>query len=202
MIDAIKEEASRANIELEIFSGKSSYNIEDAKSYKLLISNLTFDDLQNKFNCNIEVFIDNKSFDSGKIMGRFYNMTEVYVPIKEIKKDTLITEDMLKTITIKEGKAKDVFALQKEDIVDREAKKDLYSNALILNKDIQKPTLINRNDNVLVLYKTDKMEIGMKAYAGEDGALGDVITLINPSSKKTIMGKVISKGTVSIEGDK
>ncbi len=202
VLSAIVEESPKSNIELEVFSGQTSFDIKDAESHKLLISNIKFDDMQNKFSANVEVFADGSPFASSQIMGRFYNLIEVFVPAQEIKKDQIITKEMLKTITLQENKAKDIYATSQEDIVGREAKKDLVKNRLVLNKDIQKPILVNKNELTNVIYKTGKMEIATKAYANSNGSINDIIELTNPSSKKSIMGKVVGKHTVIIEGEK
>ncbi len=202
VIEAIKKESPRSNIELEVFSGQASFDLKEAKNYKLLVSNIKFDDLQNKFSASVEVFADNKSFAFSEIMGRFYNLIDVYVPMQEIKKGDIIEEKMLKTIRIQENKAKDVYAVQKNDLVEKEAKKSLAANKLVLNKDVQKPILVYKNELTNVIYKTGKMEIATKAYATKEAGKGDLIELVNPSSKKTIMGKVVGKNLVIIEGEK
>lgn len=202
VIGAIHSESQEQDVEFEIFSGQTNFNTETGAQYKLLVSKLKLDELQDKFACLLEVFIDNQPYATTPIMGRFYRLSEVYVPSSDIEKGKVISKDMLKAVKVRANKVKNIHVINDEDLIGNQAKKTLVADKFVQNKDIERPILVKKNEKVLVFYKTSNMQIGMKAIAMDDGAKGDFIELINPSSKKSLTGQVVDKNTVIIEGEK
>ena len=74
--DAIKKEFSEQGledeIELEIYGGQSSFNFPEANQAKIMVSNLKYDETQNKFTINVEIFADGKSSAKDSLIGKYY----------------------------------------------------------------------------------------------------------------------------------
>lgn len=201
VIKAIAKEADNDSLSFEIFAGQTSFEVENAKNFKLLVSNLQLDELQNKFSCSVEVFIDNKAYATTQIMGRYATLVEVYVPSKNINKGEIAKSDLLHKIKVKSSKVKPIHLIDKDKIIGKMAKKTLQESRLITDKDVGKIILIKKNDLITVLYRTKQMQIAIKAIALEDAGFEDKIEVMNTTSKKTMFGKVFNKDTVVIEGE-
>lgn len=83
-------------------------------------------------------------------------------------------------------------------VVGRVARRNLTAGSLIRASDLGKPELITRGDNVTVVYETAGMTLTLRARASESGGLGDVVTVVNQQSKKTLQATVVAAGKVSI----
>lgn len=59
-------------------------------------------------------------------------------------------------------------------------------------------SVVHKNASVTLQYKTDAINITTVGQALEDGAVGDVIPVLNINSKKIIRATVLSKDTVSV----
>jgi flagella basal body P-ring formation protein FlgA len=80
----------------------------------------------------------------------------------------------------------------------RVARRALAAGGLVRNGDLIRPTLVDKGEVVTVVYEAPGMALSLRATAAEAGALGDVIGVVNPSSKKAIQAKVIGPGRVAV----
>lgn len=191
--------AEDADVELEFFGGQTSFQIEGAKKAKILIENLQTDDATGRFGCDAEIFADGRSYARASLQGKYYLQTEVWVPVRNIAKGEIVTEAMLTSKKIRTGRLKPMMVTDKDRLINQEAKKSLKEGRVISEKDIGERILVKRNDVVLIIYRTDKMQITAKAVAKQDGALGERIELENLKSKKTVTGLVQDASTVIVE---
>ncbi len=191
--------AEDADVELEFFGGQTSFQIEGAKKAKILIDNLQADDTTGRFSCDAEIFADGRSYARASLQGKYYPQAEVWVPVRNIAKGEIVTEAVLESKKIRAGRLKPMMVTDKDRLINQEAKKSLKEGRIINEKDIGAQILVKRNDIVLIIYRTDKMQITAKAIAKQDGALGERIELENLKSKKTVTGLVQDASTVIVE---
>lgn len=64
--------------------------------------------------------------------------------------------------------------------------------------DLMKPELVQRNETVTLVYEVPGIVLTVRGKAGESGAEGDVISVINEQSKRTVQGVVVGPGRVVI----
>ena len=186
------EQGQNQALDVEFFGGQTVFHIENAQKAKILVSGLKMDELQNRFSCNAEIFADGKSYARTNITGRYFLLSEIWVPSQNIQKGEVIAPEMLKQITVRQNRIKPSFVTDKERLAGKEAK-------IVMDRDIGNQVLIKKGDVVTVVYRTDKMQITAKVEALGDGGKGDKIEMLNPKSKKTLFGRVIDKDTVEAE---
>ncbi len=96
-------------------------------------------------------------------------------------------------------KVRDSFP-SKEEILSSEMKRARYFGQIIRSGDIQPQKLIRRGDLVHVTVHGGNLDwkIEFNGVAKTNGILGETIQLINPSTKKTMSGVVVSHGKVEM----
>jgi flagella basal body P-ring formation protein FlgA len=80
--------------------------------------------------------------------------------------------------------------LRKEDMIGQMAKRTLMANIPVNQKDIMPPTLVKRNELITVVYRNGMVNLTTRARATENASKGQVITLINLTSKKPFQAVV------------
>lgn len=193
------EQGQDKTLDLEFFSGQTMFHIENAQKAKVLVSGLKIDELQNKFSCSVEIFADGKAYARTSVMGKFYIMGEIYVPSKNILKGEIISPEALKVLTVRMNRVKPNFLIEKEQLVNKEAKKVLKEGKIVLDREVGSKVLIKKGDIVTVVYKTNMMQITAKVEALGGGSKGDKIEMLNPKSKKVLYGEIIDRDTVIVE---
>ena len=205
VVAAIKQEfvdsglTDSDNVELELFGGQTDFKVDNASEAKVMINNLKADEKLGRFSCEAEIFADRKSYAVSSLQGKYFVMTEVWVPAENIAKGEVLTEKMLQSENIRRTRLKPAMVTDKEKLVGQEAKKALKAGKIINDKDVGAKVLVKRNDIVLAVYRTDKMQITAKAIAQQDGAFGERIELQNMKTHKVLTGIVQDAATVVIE---
>ena len=172
------EQVSDEDVDWEFFGGQTNFAFENVSQVKIMISKAKFDELQNKFSAEAEVFADGKPMVKTQLQGKYYILGEIWVPARNINKGEVLTKDMLKTITIRTNRIKPANVVEADALLGKEAKRTLIVNSL---------------------YRTQKMQISAKAEALEDGGKGDKIEVRNTSSKKVLFAEVVDADTVVVE---
>ena len=186
-------------IELEFYGGQTNFSLEEAGEVKIMVANARFDELQNKFSADVEVFAGGKPVAKSSYQGKYYILTEVFVPAQNINKGEVITADKLKSVKIRSNRVKPQHLADKDKLINMEAKRNLREGKMISDKDVGKIVMIKKGSIVNLIYQTPYMQITAKAEALEDGCRGDRIEIRNTKSKKDLYGEVVDAETVRIE---
>lgn len=116
----------------------------------------------------------------------------------------LTTGDLIKRadLTIRKLPRKQMTGalMDPERIVGQQARRTLVTGAILRAQDLQAPTLVLRNREVLIVLKKGGLALTARGKAMEDGALGDMIEVMNVRSQKVLQGTVQRNGTVVIGG--
>lgn len=192
------EQGLDEEIELEFFAGQTSFALNNAQKAKIMVSKLKYDQEQNKFSAEADVFADGKPVARTQLQGRYYLLDETAVPVRNIVKGSIIKADDLKIVKMRRNRIKPNHITTSEKLVDLEAKRSLKEGKLISNREVGKIVLIKKGDVITSIYKTDKMQITAKAEALNDGVRGQKIEAVNTKSKKKMYGIVIDADTIEV----
>jgi len=97
---------------------------------------------------------------------------------------------------------KDAGGVAKADIlaeyVGKELARTIYNGSPIRQNDVKEPVMVRRNSRVNMIYRLGRLEITATGRALQEGALGDMVTVINLDSRKKVDGVVTARGTVEM----
>ena len=195
------EQGRGSDIELEFFGGQTGFVFENADEAKILVSDLNVNEEQNKFTATAEIFVEGKLSAETKLFGRYFDMTEVWLPVKNIEKDAIITQDDLVKAKIRSNRLRDDNVVDIDELVGKQAVRQIKADRPIMAKDIQDEVLITKGQLVTAVYSYKGLQITSRMEALEDGAKGQEIKLLNAKSKKEIVGKVLDDKTVEIRAE-
>jgi flagella basal body P-ring formation protein FlgA len=88
----------------------------------------------------------------------------------------------------------------RDRVVGMQARRQLRAGQAIRTADLAKPDLVQRDQNVTLIYETAGLYLTMRGKALENGTEGDTVSVMNLQSKRTVSGTVIGRGHVSIAG--
>jgi flagella basal body P-ring formation protein FlgA len=77
-------------------------------------------------------------------------------------------------------------------------RKQLRAGQVLKAGDLAKPDLVQRDDNVMLIYESTGLYLTMRGKALENGTDGDTVSVLNLQSKRTVFGTVIGRGQVAI----
>jgi flagella basal body P-ring formation protein FlgA len=89
-------------------------------------------------------------------------------------------------------------AAARDRTVGMQARRQLRAGQAIKAADLAKPDLVQRDQNVTLIYEAVGLYLTMRGKALENGTEGDVVNVMNLQSKRTVSGTVVGRGQVSI----
>ncbi|WKA26843.1 flagellar basal body P-ring formation chaperone FlgA [Bradyrhizobium roseum] len=89
-------------------------------------------------------------------------------------------------------------AAARDRAVGMQARRQLRAGQAVKTADLVKPDLVQRDQSVTLTYEAPGIYLTMRGKALENGAEGDVVTVMNLQSKRTLSGTVTGRGQISI----
>lgn len=122
-------------------------------------------------------------------------LADVIVAQHTIRPKTLITEDdlLLRPVEVL-GALSDP-----ADVVGKEARISLYAGRPIRATDLREPAVIDRNQVAKLSYQRGSLMIQTDARALDRASVGEVIKVMNLSSKTTLYARVLPDGTLIVD---
>jgi flagellar basal body P-ring formation protein FlgA len=89
-------------------------------------------------------------------------------------------------------------AATRNQAVGMQMRRQFRSGQALKVADLAKPDLVQRDDNVTLIYESTGLYLTMRGKALENGTEGDTVNVLNILSKRTVSGTVIGRGQVAI----
>src|SRR6476660_7597752 len=89
-------------------------------------------------------------------------------------------------------------AAARDRAVGMQARRQLRAGQALRVADLARPDLVQRDQNVTLIYESPGLYLTVRGKALEGGTEGDVVNVMNLQSKRTVSGVVSGRGQVSI----
>jgi len=89
-------------------------------------------------------------------------------------------------------------AASRDRAVGMQARRQLRAGQALKVADLAKPDLVQRDQTVVLIYEAAGLYLTIRGKALEGGTEGDVVSVLNLQSKRTVTGTVIGRGQVAI----
>lgn len=86
----------------------------------------------------------------------------------------------------------------RDQVIGMAARGNLRTGQPLRSADLMKPELVQRNETVTLIYEVPGITLTVRGKAIEGGADGDVISVLNEQSKRTVQGVIVGPGRVVI----
>ncbi len=123
---------------------------------------------------------------------------EVYVPARTLSTGEIIAQADLQTITVPERDLSSNAVVDLNSLVGMEVKRTLREGSIIRKNAIAAPLLVRKKDLITLTVQTNQMRLTTQGQAMDDGAMGDVIRVMNLTSKKVISAVVSGKQSANV----
>ena len=90
-------------------------------------------------------------------------------------------------------------AASRDKAVGMQARRPIRANQPLKVADLVKPDLVQRDQNVTLVYQAAGLYLTTRGKAVDSGTEGDVVNVLNPQSKRTVSGTVTGRGQVTVE---
>lgn len=150
-----------------------------------------------RFNATVAVDIGDGT-RSVALAGRAIETLAVPVLNRPIDRRAVIHASDVTIVRIDKRRVPGSAVLDTDEVVDMAAKRPLRAGEVIATADVEQPRIILRGDLVTLQYSRPGLMLSARGRALGDGAKGDIVSVLNEQSKRTIQGVVTAAGTVAV----
>jgi len=123
---------------------------------------------------------------------------DVPVPAYDIARGQVLTEADLIYAPVPAARANAGIVKNLAMLTGMETRRALRAGEMIRTFDVKRPTFVAKGSNVTMLFETEGIRLTAVGRAMGEGAEGEVITILNPTSYRQVQGLVIAPGTVRV----
>ncbi len=151
-----------------------------------------------RFDVSFEIASDTSNFRTKlRFTGIAVEMLEAAVLTRNVERgDLLKASDVVTERRPKAEVGND--AAPRSRAVGMQMHRGLRAGQPLRSADLGKPDLVQRDDNVTLIYEASGIYITARGKAVDSGTEGDTVTVLNLQSKRTISGVVVGKAQVAI----
>lgn len=125
-------------------------------------------------------------------------MIDVITLAQPIRRGDIVKEEDFDIVRLARNKVPAGALTDAKDIVGKQARTNVRANSPLSRRDFQRPVLIERGEKITVTYEMPGMKLTSRAQAMDDGAKGDVIDVMNLTSRRIVPAIVTSRGQVRV----
>jgi flagella basal body P-ring formation protein FlgA len=163
---------------------------------ELSLARLTYEPASRRFDIAFE--LGNSAHGSWRFTGSAVETLEAPVPTRALARGEIIKAGDI----VIERRPKSEFVseppVQPAEIAGRAARRAVRAGQPLRAADLMKAELVQRNDTVTLHYEVPGIVLSMRGKALESGAEGDMVSVLNIQSKRTIQGVITAPGHVTV----
>jgi flagellar basal body P-ring formation protein FlgA len=187
-----------ANISLTFDRDVQDVRLEAKNSGALQPVSVRYEPRSGRFDVSFEIANDTDNFRTKlRFTGVAIEMLDAAVLTRNVDRgDVLKSSDVIIERRPKAEVGTDAAARNRA--VGMQMRKTLHAGQPLKTADLGKPDLVQRDDNVMLIYEASGIYLTVRGKAVDSGTEGDNVTVLNLQSKHTVSGVVIGRGQVAV----
>jgi len=173
-------------------------HVEPSAKGEPRVAKIDYDLRSGRFEAAIEIPAASGKRSTVQLSGRATATVEVATAARTIERGAILKDaDLIMERHPRADVGKDVIT-NLAQAVGLAPRAGLQPGRPIRTAELMKPDLVQRNETVTLVYEVPGVVLTLRGKAAEGGAEGDVISVLNEQSKRTLQGVIIGPGRVAI----
>lgn len=189
--------AAAENVEVTIDGTVAPVAAAATAAAPAVLSDFVLQSASGRFNATVAIDIGGSSRPIA-LSGRAVETMAVPVLNRPIDRRAVIHASDVTIVRIDKRRVPGTAAIDTDELVDMAAKRPLRAGELIATADVEPPRVVLRGDLITLQYSRPGLTLSARGRALGDGAKGDIVSVLNEQSKRTIQGIVTGAGTVAV----
>ena len=187
-----------ANLSLTFDRDPGDVRLEAGFSGAVQPAIVRYDNRNGRFDVTLEIANDNGGAAAKlRFTGTAIETVEAAVLARNVERNEILkSSDVVVERRPKAEVGTD--AALRDRAVGMQARRQLRAGQAIKTADLARPDLVQRDQNVTLIYEAPGIYLTMRGKALDNGTEGDAVSVMNLQSKRTVTGTVIGRGQVSI----
>lgn len=198
ILSSLSEELKSDKIILDLRNYKKGIKLNSKRDFfDVAIMESSLNEKNRRFSYKVE--FSNAEFSQIiDINGGYDEAVSVPVLATKISKGDIISKDNIEYIDVAMHKIRPNTILNEDDLVGKILKNSKQALIPLRKTDVQQIQIVEREDNIKILYQTPTITLTATGVAMDNGAEGDLIRVRNLSSNKIIQAVVQNSSTALV----
>lgn len=132
--------------------------------------------------------------------GRAHGLLELPVLARRIAPGEQIGAADVDWMMVSSGRLRATSLTEARQLIGSEARRPLLPGRVLSARDVQPPRLVQRGRAVELIYARPGLQLRALGVAQGDGALGELVQVVNPDSQQRLQGLVVGPDRVALGG--
>jgi flagella basal body P-ring formation protein FlgA len=172
--------------------------VESSAKGEPRVARIYFDARSGHFDATLEIPTGATRRSTLRISGRAQATTQVLTVARTIGRGAILKDSDVQFERRPRAEVGRDAVTDRDQAVGLAARTTLQPGRPLRNAELMKPELVQRNEAVTLVYQVPGIMLTVRGKAAEGGAEGDVISVLNERSKRTVQGVVVGPGRVVI----
>lgn len=195
---ALRDQGIRGQFDVDLRTRGFDVALPADSLFDLEVDRLSYDSSSGRFTALLRVSGEDFATQEIALDGTAHSIVEIPVTTRGVAKGEIISESDVAWVEIRADGIRRQTATDLDQIVGQEAKRQIRPDTPIRVGDVWAPRLVRKGDLVTLSVHTRFMLLQTNGQALEDGALNEVVRILNLKSKKTVQGVVSGEGEIRI----
>jgi flagella basal body P-ring formation protein FlgA len=187
-----------ANLRLTFDRDPGDIQLDASNTGSLQPTSVRYEPRNNRFDVTFEISNETGAAPTKlRFTGTAIETVEAAVLVRNVERNEVLkSSDVMIERRPKAEVGSD--AATRDRAVGMQARKQLAAGQALRVADLAKPDLVQRDQNVTLIYETPGLYITVRGKAQDTGTEGDVVSVMNLQSKRAVSGVVSGRGQVTI----
>jgi flagella basal body P-ring formation protein FlgA len=187
-----------ANISLTFDREVADVRLDAANTGAMLATAARYEPRNGRFDVTLQIANDEGNPTQLRFTGSAIETVEVAVLTRNVERtDILKSADVVVERRPRAEVGNDAAA--REQAVGMQMRRPVHAGQPLRAADLVKPDLVQRDQAVAIIFQTAGLYLTTRGKALDNGTEGDVVSVLNIQSKRTVTGTVTGRGQVTIQ---
>ncbi|MGM0422716.1 MAG: flagellar basal body P-ring formation chaperone FlgA [Pseudomonadota bacterium] len=196
--EALKNKTGTENIEIDLETVLPRLTVNGLEKPVLSAEAVKFNAADETFEVTVHINGTEDSTESITVKGRVHRLIDIPVLNENLRKGDIIREHHIEYSKMRAAELAQSYVLDSKDAVGMTPRRSIISDRPIRINDLEKPRLVNKGDMITMILKNGALSLTAKGKAMDSGARGEVIRVMNTTSRRIIEAKIKSPQQVTI----
>ena len=162
------------------------------------ITRLTVDPSNGRFLAQVVAPASGEPAARLSVTGRAVALTEIPVLRKTMKPGEVIRERDIEWTRVQANRLTRTAVVDPASLVGMSPRRPIRAQDIIRSTDLEVPVVVEKNSLVTIRLRTTRMQLSVQGRALEEGAIGDVVRVMNTKSNNVVNAEVVDSGSVVV----
>ncbi|MGB5093479.1 MAG: flagellar basal body P-ring formation chaperone FlgA [Parvibaculum sp.] len=187
-------------LQVDFTNGAAGLQVADNAPQTVAVEQIAFNPRTAQFEALVRAPANDMLTPLRRLSGRVYPVVDVPVLTHDMQPGDLVKAQDIDWIKMPTSRVSQNIITSQDHLLGMSPRRPVRQGEALRLSDLSAPVVVEKGGLVDVLYSTGSLSLSARGRALQAGAIGDVITVLNTTSNRTIQGVVEAPNVVRIDG--